>query len=132
MATSRRSVPVFRDLGFGSVVADQSRRRLINRDGSFNVRRKGLPWRSSFSLFNDLVVMSWPRFVLVVPAAYMFINVLFALGYLALGPEALRGPAGPELGERALQAFFFSVHTLTTVLWASGSRQSCCQFPDCL
>ena len=31
-----------RDLGFGSVVADESRLRLLNRDGSFNVLRRGL------------------------------------------------------------------------------------------
>lgn len=31
-----------RDLGFGSVVARQSRHRLLNRDGTFNVVRGGL------------------------------------------------------------------------------------------
>lgn len=31
-----------RDLGFGPVVADSSHQRLLNRDGSFNVRRTGL------------------------------------------------------------------------------------------
>ena len=31
-----------RDLGFGSVVARESRQRLLNQDGSFNVRRKSL------------------------------------------------------------------------------------------
>ena len=31
-----------RDLGFGAVVARESRRRLLNRDGSFNVVREGL------------------------------------------------------------------------------------------
>ena len=30
------------DLGFGSVVSRESRSRLLNRDGSFNVRREGL------------------------------------------------------------------------------------------
>lgn len=103
------------DLGFGSVVAAESRRRLINRDGSFNVRRRGLPWRSSFSLFNDLVALSWPAFSLLFPAFYLLINCIFAAGYLALGPAALEGPAGPEWPERALQAFFFSIHTFSTV-----------------
>ncbi len=31
-----------RDLGFGSVVERESRQRLLNQDGSFNVQRKGL------------------------------------------------------------------------------------------
>lgn len=29
------------DLGFGAVVASESGRRLLNRDGTFNVRRNG-------------------------------------------------------------------------------------------
>ena len=32
----------FHDLGFGSVLADESQERLLNRDGSFNIRRRGL------------------------------------------------------------------------------------------
>jgi len=41
--TSAGSQPdVNADLGFGSVIARESRRRLLNRDGSFNVRRAGL------------------------------------------------------------------------------------------
>ncbi len=30
------------DLGFGKFVSSESRRRLLNRDGTFNVRRTGL------------------------------------------------------------------------------------------
>ena len=30
-----------RDLGFGSVVARESRERLLNQDGTFNVQRTG-------------------------------------------------------------------------------------------
>ncbi len=59
--------------------------------------------------------MPWPSFVLLFPIAYVLINLVFALGYLVLGPGALEGPAGPELGERALQAFFFSVHTFSAI-----------------
>lgn len=111
----QRSFAKFRDLGFGSVVADTTWRRLINRDGSFNVKRRGLPWRSSFSLFNDLVVMTWPMFIGLVTVFYLAVNALFAVVYLALGPGTLVGSAGPGLGERALEAFFFSVHTFSTV-----------------
>jgi len=32
-----------RDLGFGSRVAGESKLRLLNRDGTFNVARHGLP-----------------------------------------------------------------------------------------
>ena len=52
-----------RDLGFGSVVARQSRQRLLNRDGTFNVVRRGLGLRASLSLYYSLLTMSWPRFL---------------------------------------------------------------------
>jgi len=48
-----------RDLGFGSVVSQESRRRLVNRDGSFNVVRDGLPFWSSLSLYHALLNLSW-------------------------------------------------------------------------
>lgn len=63
------------DLGFGSVVADESRRRRLNRDGSFNVVRRGLGWRGALSLYHSLLTLSWPRFLLLVLAAYMTAHV---------------------------------------------------------
>jgi hypothetical protein len=52
------------DLGFGSVVAGESRQRLVNKDGTFNVIRKGLNFFTSLSLYHSLVSMSWWRFIL--------------------------------------------------------------------
>ncbi len=63
-----------RDLGFGAVVASESRRRLLNRDGSFNVQRHGLGWRSTVSWYHSLLEMWWPRFILLALAAYMAAN----------------------------------------------------------
>ena len=54
------------DLGFGSVVARESRRRLLNRDGTFNVRRKGLGFWSSLSLYHWLLTMAWEWFFALV------------------------------------------------------------------
>ena len=79
------------DLGFGSRVAQQSQRRLLNRDGSFNVVRAGLPWRRSLSPYHALLTMSWPRFFLLVAAGYLAANLAFATAYFLLGPHALDG-----------------------------------------
>jgi hypothetical protein len=49
-----------RDLGFGTRVADMSARRLLNHDGSFNTRRRGLGVLGYLSLYNTLLTMSWP------------------------------------------------------------------------
>lgn len=103
-----------RDLGFGSVVASQSRVRLLNRDGSFNAVREGLPLKASLSPYVWLIQLSWPNFLFVVAGFYLFLNSLFALAYLALGPAALGG--APELaGQPFWKAFFFSVTNLSTI-----------------
>ena len=104
-----------RDLGFGAVVARQSRQRLLNRDGTFNVVRRGLGLRASLSLYYSLLSMSWPRFIVMGLAGYLLINALFATGYYLFGPEALAGDESTTLGGRWLQSFFFSVHTISTV-----------------
>jgi inward rectifier potassium channel len=87
-------------------------RRTINEDGSFNVRRKGLRLRDANPYLN-LIDTTWPRFLTVVLAAFLLINMLFAAVYMAIGIDNLRGTE-PQMGPWA-NAFFFSVHTLTTV-----------------
>ena len=103
------------DLGFGSVVADESRRRLLNRDGSFNVVRRGLGWRGALSLYHSLLTLSWPSFLLLLLAGYMAANVVFAVLFTLCGPEALTGMPATTGREQLLRAFFFSVHTLSTI-----------------
>jgi len=87
-------------------------RRVINPDGSFNVHRQGLRLRDT-NLYLVLIDTTWPRFFAAVLVIFLALNVLFALVYLAIGIQQLRGTE-PEMGA-FLNAFFFSVHTLTTV-----------------
>ncbi len=104
-----------RDLGFGSVVSRESQQRLLNRDGSFNVERKGLPFWSSFSLYHSLLTMVWWRFFLLCGAWYLLANTLFAMAYLACGPGALGSETAGMQNHTFLRAFFFSVQTLSTI-----------------
>jgi len=88
--------------------------RAINKDGSFNVRRRGLHGLAG-SIYMHLVNLSWPRFWGVVALAFLSVNIIFASIYTALGPRALRAAeADMGLGQFG-KGFFFSVHTLTTV-----------------
>jgi len=87
-------------------------RRAINPDGSFNVRRKGLRLRDT-NVYLLLIDTTWPRFFAAVLLIFLAVNMLFAGLYLMLGMEHLRGTE-QEMGA-FLNAFFFSVHTLTTV-----------------
>jgi inward rectifier potassium channel len=105
-----------RDLGFGSVVARESRQRLLNRDGSFNVRREGMKPLASLSLYHHLLTLSWPKFLGLVAATFMVLNAVFGLAYLACGPGALHGALASEMGgSEFLRAFFFSVQTFATI-----------------
>lgn len=87
-------------------------RRAINPDGSFNVHRKGIKWRD-WNLYLILIDTTWPRFFLFVSVAFLIVNIVYAGLYLALGVQNLKGTE-PQLSAFE-NAFFFSVHTLTTV-----------------
>jgi inward rectifier potassium channel len=103
------------DLGFGTVVARESRERLLNRDGSFNVERRGLRFWSSLSLYHSLLTISWSRFLGLLIISYLVINLVFAAAYVLAGPHALAVPDGFEVKNRFWVSFFFSVHTFATI-----------------
>jgi inward rectifier potassium channel len=89
-------------------------RRAVNQDGSFNVRRIGTDWRA-FHPWLYVVRMSWPAFTAMVVGFYVAVNTLFALAYFSMDPSQITGSAAPTEGDRFLNDFFFSAHTLTTV-----------------
>jgi inward rectifier potassium channel len=65
------------------------------------------------NLYLQLIDTTWPRFFLFVLLAFLAVNIVFAGVYVAFGMEHLQGTE-PEMSAFA-NAFFFSVHTLTTV-----------------
>src|SRR6516162_2050212 len=83
--------PRDRDLGFGSVVGRDSRDRLLNQDGTFNVNRVGLGFFESVAPYHLLLTISWPGFLAIVAAMYLVLNLLFGAAYFACGPDALVG-----------------------------------------
>jgi inward rectifier potassium channel len=100
------------DLGFGNRAVNQ---RVINRDGSINVKRKGLPFFNTIDNYNALITMSWQKFWSIVLLVYLITNILFAIVYLTLGIENLNGTEGHTTFHHFFDAFFFSAQTLSTV-----------------
>lgn len=94
-----------------------ARQRLINRDGTFNVRRTAPNAWLQGDWYHYWVTLSWGRFTWALVGWFTTLNVLFSFGYLALGYEqALLGaPPAPTWDERFLNAFFFSVQTFNSV-----------------
>lgn len=100
--------------GFGSQAQAQGN-RLVNKDGSFNVKRDGLPLFNRFNPFHDLILMSWMHFSLIIFAFYFTVNLIFAFIYFYIGIEHLGGIIGYTQKDKFFEAFFFSTQTFTTV-----------------
>ncbi len=88
--------------------------RLLNRDGSFNVRRVGVGWQHLVAPYEGLLQMSWLRFLATVVVFYLLLNATFALAYIACGADGLVG-SGVEGLSRFERGFYFSVTTLATI-----------------
>ncbi len=93
-------------------------RRAINKDGTFNVRRRGASWRHIHPYLH-LINMGWASFLAVTFVAFFTVNTIFAVIYFSLGPGQLQGADAPAANLRFLNDFFFSAHTLTTVGYGS-------------
>ena len=79
------------DLGFEKFVSSKSRQRLLNRDGTLNVRRTGLGFFENVSVYHFLLEISWPGLLALAAVSYILANAAFATGYIALGSGALDG-----------------------------------------
>ncbi|HUL61215.1 MAG TPA: ion channel [Anaeromyxobacteraceae bacterium] len=71
----------------------------------------GLRPRPLADFYYFLLSSPWRRLFLLVLGAYLAVNAVFALGYLALGPDAVENARPGSLTD----LFFFSVQTLATV-----------------
>jgi inward rectifier potassium channel len=102
------------DLGFGSQPVMKSQ-PLLNRDGSVNVRRRGLSFFNTADNYHNLIRMGWGKFWLIVLSGYLIVNILFACIYVALGADTLYGSEGSTGMDSFANAFFFSAQTMSTV-----------------
>jgi inward rectifier potassium channel len=102
------------DLGFDNIAAFHQR-RLLNRDGSFNVRREGYSPLSSHSLYHYALSLSWTSFYLHIGALYLVLNFIFGIFYFLCGADDFTGSMAVTPIERFLDCFFFSVQTFATI-----------------
>jgi inward rectifier potassium channel len=102
------------DLGFGSVVAQKVRGRFLRRDGQPNSTKYGLGAQRAARLYLSALEASWPAFLGWMMGLLLLANGIFALAYLALGNDTLRGTELMGLEDPFLRAFTFSVGVFTT------------------
>ena len=89
-------------------------KRIINKDGSFNIKRTG-GGLSSINAFHYLINISWTKFLLIVFAGFVCVNLFFAILYQLAGIQNLSNAASKDEMESFLNTFFFSVQTFATV-----------------
>lgn len=91
--------------------------RLMNKEGSFFVVKKGIPFSEKFSFFHFLITVSWIRFTLLGILAFTLANISFTVLYFWLDHEhQFSGlPKYEHEWEHFLYLFYFSVQTFTTV-----------------
>jgi len=97
------------------------RARLLQKDGTFNVTRKG---KKIFNLYKFLMQMSWTKFFLLLFLAYICTNSFFGLLYSIEGAEGINGMKPGSWGEEFIQSFFLSVQTFTTVGYGKLNPES--------
>lgn len=89
-------------------------KRIINKDGSFNIKRIG-GGLSSRNTFHYLINISWIKFLLIVFAGFISVNLFFAILYHLAGVENLVNAEAHDGLQSFLNTFFFSVQTFATV-----------------
>jgi inward rectifier potassium channel len=114
MAIHNQKINPEDDLGFGPqpVIKNQP---LMNKDGTPNVKRVGLPFFNTSNNYHNLITMSWRKFWLLVVCGYLIINILFAFIYMLCGPGSLDGTSGNTTFHHFMDALFFSAQTISTV-----------------
>lgn len=103
------------DTGFGTDPASYGG-RFLNRDGSYNIIRKGVNVQNRVSIFQRMIAMPIWQFGIMVLLFFISINLIFALIYYTLGANEFVVPV--DRSNKLLyfvHLCFFSVQALTTV-----------------
>ena len=102
------------DTGFG-VSADTQGGRFINKDGSYNVIKRGIPFYERVSFFYKMLTMPVWKFLLILTGFFISINLVFTGIYISLANSEFTGVLPGNGIHYFFELYFFSVQTFTTV-----------------
>src|SRR5215471_509692 len=83
--------------------------RITPPGANYEIRIVGLHPRPLLDFYHGMMQLTWTATLLVIGAAYLVVNALFALGYLATGGVENAAPGS------FADAFYFSVETMGTI-----------------
>ncbi|MEO7530504.1 MAG: ion channel [Sediminibacterium sp.] len=102
------------DTGFGSNSNDVGG-RFINKDGSYNLVKEGMPFWKRISLFHDMLYLPQWKFITIILLFYAAINLFFTTIYFLIGPSQITGLPNGNAWGTFKELFYFSTETFTTV-----------------
>jgi inward rectifier potassium channel len=102
------------DTGFGGN-PDNYGGRFVNRDGTFNVRKEGVPFYHRFSLYHTMLNMPSWKFFGTLFTFYLTVNFIFGSVYYFVGAKEFVGVLATTPWQFFKEMFFFSTETYTTV-----------------
>jgi inward rectifier potassium channel len=102
------------DTGFGTNASDYGG-RFVNRDGSFNLRKEGVPFWERFSIFHTMLNMPNWKFIALILGFFFAINLAYTSIYLLIGTEGFTGMIANTGWQKFKEVYFFSTETFTTV-----------------
>ena len=115
MAMFKRAKQQGKEFGFGTNTGGIGQ-RILNKDGSFNVSRRGLSMFDRFSFFHWMINTKWVTFFSIVIVFFFISSAFFAIIYDAvLGSAHFHGIESNTRFGHYWELFFFSAQTSTTV-----------------
>lgn len=117
MATYKKANPFSKqnnDTGFATNTSDTGG-RFINKDGSFNIVKEGMPFLKRFSVFHDMLNLPVWQFIAVILIFFFAINLLYTSIYFWLGASEFDGLTNGSNWIVFKEMFYFSMQTITTV-----------------
>jgi inward rectifier potassium channel len=89
--------------------------RFINRDGTFNLHKKGWPFWDRFSIFYTMITLPLWQFIVTIVLFFFSINLVYTSIYLLIGPGQFTGFITKTPAGIFKELYFFSTETFTTV-----------------
>jgi len=102
------------DTGFSSNTGNYGG-RFVNKDGTFNVRKEGIPFWERFSMFHTMLTLPTWKFISVIVIFFILINLLFTFIFWMVGASEFTGMITESNWHIFREMFFFSTETFSTV-----------------
>ncbi|MBA4198082.1 MAG: transporter [Chitinophaga sp.] len=103
------------DTGFSTNATESLAGRFINKDGSYNLVKEGMPFWKRISLFHDMLHLKRWKFITVILLFFVLINLAFTCVYYIIGVTGFQGIKANNNWQLFKELYYFSTETFTTV-----------------